>query len=99
MKTLQTKNLERKALLTVGIFFFFFFNSFSAFTQESDEDKTLSPYFLVISDNPAVDQMPLQSTTAEVNIVGVIADVTIKQTYKNDGKNEGQKEKSERKQI
>ena len=40
-----------------------------------DNDKTLSPYFLVKSDNPDVDQLPLYLTKADVNIVGVIADV------------------------
>jgi Ca-activated chloride channel homolog len=59
------------------------------FAQNETEpaDKTLSPYFLVLSDNPAVDQLPLKSTSAQVNIVGVIADVTITQVYKNEGKN------------
>ena len=38
-------------------------------------DKTLSPYFFVKSDDPSVDQLPLKSTSADVKIVGVIADV------------------------
>ncbi len=50
------------------------------------EDKTLSPYFFVQSDDPSVDQLPLKSTSAEVNIAGVIADVSVKQVYKNEGK-------------
>jgi Ca-activated chloride channel homolog len=49
-------------------------------------DKTLSPYFLVKSDEPTVDQMPLQATSAMVNIAGVIADVKVKQVYKNEGR-------------
>ncbi len=49
------------------------------------QDKTLSPYFFVESDNPSVDAMPLLSTTADVNILGVIADVTVRQVYKNNG--------------
>jgi len=55
--------------------------------SESSGEKTLSPYFVVISRNPETDRLPLKSTTADVNIVGVIADVTIKQTYVNSGKN------------
>lgn len=51
----------------------------------ADEDKTKSPYFKVFGDSKAVDHLPLISTTADVNIVGVIADVTIKQLYKNSG--------------
>ena len=51
-----------------------------------DPDKTLSPYFFVQSDDPTLDQLPLKSTTAEINIAGVIADVHVTQTYKNEGK-------------
>jgi Ca-activated chloride channel family protein len=49
-------------------------------------DKTLSPYFFVKSDDPSVDQLPLKSTSAVVEIAGVIADVTVTQVYKNEGK-------------
>ncbi|MDP4274063.1 MAG: VIT domain-containing protein [Bacteroidota bacterium] len=62
------------------------FCSISLFAQKA-ENKTLSPYFFVKSSNPDIDLLPLKSTSAEVNIVGVIADVTINQVYKNDGKN------------
>lgn len=50
-----------------------------------DPEKTLSPYFFIKSDDPALDQMPLKSTSANVNIAGVIADVTVKQVYINTG--------------
>ena len=53
---------------------------------ETSEDKTLSPYFLVKSEDPNVDQLPLKSTGADVNIAGVIADVKVTQVYKNEGK-------------
>jgi Ca-activated chloride channel family protein len=53
----------------------------------SDPDKTLSPYFFVKSDNPALDQLPLKATSAEINIAGVIADVSVVQEYANEGKN------------
>jgi len=49
-------------------------------------DKTLSPYFFVKSDDPALDQLPLKSTSANVSISGVIADVAVTQVYKNTGK-------------
>jgi Ca-activated chloride channel homolog len=52
---------------------------------ESD-NKTLSPYFFVKSDDSSVDRMPLKSTSAHVNIAGVIADVQVQQVYKNEGK-------------
>ena len=55
--------------------------------QEPQDDKTLSPYFFVESDDFSTDQLPLMATSAEVNIAGVIADVHIIQIYKNEGKN------------
>jgi Ca-activated chloride channel family protein len=48
-------------------------------------DKSEAPYFFVISSAPGLEQLPLKSTRAEVNIAGVIADVTVTQEYKNDG--------------
>jgi Ca-activated chloride channel homolog len=55
--------------------------------EPSGEDKTLSPYFYIQSDNTDNECLPLKSTRAEANISGVIADVTITQIYKNEGKN------------
>jgi len=54
--------------------------------KETDPDKTLSPYFFVKSDNPNLDQLPLKSTSTNVNIAGVIADVNVVQEYANEGK-------------
>lgn len=49
------------------------------------QEETNAPYFLVKSaDNKSA--FPLLHTEAEVNIAGVIAEVTVKQVYKNDGK-------------
>ncbi|MEZ4605579.1 MAG: VIT domain-containing protein [Deinococcales bacterium] len=62
--------------------------SFWGFAQETGEvanDQSLSPYFFIPSDNPDIDALPLKSTSAKVNIVGVIADVQIEQVYKNEG--------------
>lgn len=55
--------------------------------ENSNEDKTLSPYFFINSDDPLTDKLPLKATSAEVNIAGVIADVRVTQVYKNEGKN------------
>ncbi len=55
-------------------------------TENNATDRTLSPYFFVKSDEPGTDQLPLKSTSAEISIAGVIADVTITQVYKNHGK-------------
>ena len=56
------------------------------FALESlSEDETLAPYFFVEDGDPAVDPFPLESTAVDVAIVGVIAEVTLTQVYKNDG--------------
>ncbi|MCP4401391.1 MAG: VWA domain-containing protein [bacterium] len=58
-----------------------------ALAQEiPEDDKTLSPYFFVNSDDPDIDALPLKSTSAQVDIAGVIADVKVKQVYKNEGR-------------
>jgi len=54
--------------------------------EKPPTDKTLSPYFFVKSDDPSVDRLPLKVTSAKVTIVGVIADVTVTQEYRNVGK-------------
>ncbi len=46
---------------------------------------TLSPYFLVHSDDPAVDRLPLKATDVDVQISGVIANVKVTQHYSNVG--------------
>src|SRR5262252_8501918 len=47
-------------------------------------DKTLSPYFFVEGD-PSVDHLPLKDTRVEISISGIIADVKVVQTYRNEG--------------
>ncbi len=47
-------------------------------------DKTLSPYFFVQGD-PSVDHLPLKDTRVEISVSGVIADVKVVQTYRNEG--------------
>ena len=57
--------------------------SASAFAQTKD-DRTLSPYFVVKGD-PSVDHLPLKDTRVEIAVSGVIADVKVVQTYRNEG--------------
>ena len=72
------------AVLVVAIFCF---SMTAAFSQPAEsEDRTLSPYFFIKSDDPGTDRLPLKSTSASVNISGVIADVQVTQVYKNEGK-------------
>jgi len=48
-------------------------------------DKTLSPYFFVEGADPSVDKLPLKDTRVEISVSGVIADVTVRQIYENQG--------------
>jgi len=48
-------------------------------------DQTLSPYFVVLSDDKTVDALPLKSTRADVKIAGVVAQVKVSQVYQNTG--------------
>jgi len=48
-------------------------------------DKTESPYFVVEGAAPGVESLPLDSTRVDVHIAGVISDVKVTQTYRNDG--------------
>lgn len=57
--------------------------SFTVKAQAND-NKTLSPYFFVKGD-PKVDQLPLKDTNVEISVSGVIADVKVTQTYRNEG--------------
>jgi Ca-activated chloride channel family protein len=61
-------------------------SSVSAQTPDdrSQDDKTLSPYFFVKGD-PNVDRLPLKDTRVEIAVSGVIADVKVVQTYRNEG--------------
>ena len=48
-------------------------------------ERIESPYFFVQSDDPEVDRLPLKNTRVDVRVVGVIADVTVTQQYRNEG--------------
>ncbi len=52
---------------------------------DSDAAKAESPYFQVDSNDPSTDRLPLKSTSVDVHIAGVIADVTVTQHYRNEG--------------
>lgn len=58
----------------------------SSRTASECGDATLSPYFWVKSEDPALDQLPLKSTSVKAEIAGVIADVAVTQVYKNEGR-------------
>ncbi len=67
--------------LLAGLFFIF---AVPAQAEPPTDDKTLSPYFFIEGDQ-AVDRLPLARTDVKARVAGVIADVTVTQTYKNEG--------------
>ena len=79
------KKSKRWLMVILALVSLFSWSLASGQSPES-EDRTLSPYFVVNSDNPDTDLLPLKSTSASVNISGVIADVLVTQVYKNDGR-------------
>lgn len=56
-----------------------------AHAEDTDARVSESPYFHVQSDDPTLDALPLKSTQVDVRIAGVIAAVTVKQHYRNEG--------------
>ena len=74
-------HLRRLVLVLLAVIF----TCAPAFSQEEQqEDKTLAPYFLVQGD-PNVDHLPLKDTRVEISVSGVIADVKVRQIYRNEG--------------
>jgi Ca-activated chloride channel family protein len=58
--------------------------AFSPTSAQTENDKTLAPYFVVQGD-PKIDQLPLKDTRVNIAVTGVIADVQVLQTYRNEG--------------
>ncbi|HEX6650832.1 MAG TPA: VIT and VWA domain-containing protein [Pyrinomonadaceae bacterium] len=58
--------------------------AFTSGYAQTQEDKTLAPYFVVQGD-PTIDQLPLKDTRVEITVAGVIADVKVRQIYRNEG--------------
>ena len=57
---------------------------FTSGVAQTLEDKTLAPYFVVQGD-PSVDHLPLKDTRVDISVSGVIADVKVRQIYRNEG--------------
>src|SRR5215475_7116346 len=53
-------------------------------SAQTQDDKTLAPYFFVQGD-PNLDHLPLKDTHVQIDVSGVIADVKVLQTYRNEG--------------
>lgn len=67
------------------LLFLIFTSASSVFVLgQKPADTTLSPYFYVKGD-PNVDRLPLKGTKVDISVSGVIADVRVVQTYRNEG--------------
>jgi Ca-activated chloride channel family protein len=72
--------MKKNILTLIGAILFSF-----QFLIAQPEDKTESPYFFISTGNISLDEFPLLGTKASVTIVGSIADVTVTQSYSNNG--------------
>lgn len=52
---------------------------------QDDAERSLSPYFFVEGAPDGVEPFALESTQVHANVSGVVADVTVEQTYRNRG--------------
>ncbi|HMJ15667.1 MAG TPA: VIT domain-containing protein [Polyangiaceae bacterium] len=78
-----------RSLLAVSLALVFLALASAARAGEGDAQraqKTLSPYFVLENADPKLDQLPLEGTHVVLSVAGSIADVTVKQTYKNTGR-------------
>jgi Ca-activated chloride channel homolog len=67
------------------LFFFTLFIGGGPVAAQHGEDKCLSPYFYLEKGESSVEDFPLKKTDVTVSISGVIADVRVLQTYRNNG--------------
>jgi Ca-activated chloride channel family protein len=81
------KSFMQKVLLVCGLLLLTYSYALAQKQEDISDNKTLSPYFVVISEDPAVDNLPLKETSIQAIITGMIADVTVKQVYTSTGKN------------
>ncbi|MGB9340912.1 MAG: VIT domain-containing protein, partial [Polyangiales bacterium] len=70
-----------RTLLLAGLFVIL---AVPAQAEPTPGANTLSPYFFIEGD-PTIDRLPLAKTDVKVEVAGVIANVKVTQTYKNQG--------------
>ena len=85
MKKYLHKQLVILKRISVLVLLFYALSPFLIAQETDNEDKTYSPRFYIPDSDTTLDALPLKSTAAKVNILGVIADVTVSQTYTNEG--------------
>ena len=81
-------NKKKISLIFLTVFLLFITLALPVHAEESneeDQDVTLAPYFLVVSEDTTVDCFPLKETDVTTNISGTIAETYVTQTYTNEG--------------
>jgi Ca-activated chloride channel family protein len=80
---MKKRTYSYSKLLTGILFLLFSATVFGQDSNEPEDDKSLAPWLQVVGDTTLV---PLLSTSADVQIAGVIADVRVSQVFHNTGK-------------
>jgi len=80
----MTNDITKFSVRCLGLLVLLALAAVSPSHAQTPDDRTLSPYFVVRGD-PAVDHLPLKDTRVEIAVSGVIADVKVVQTYRNEG--------------
>jgi Ca-activated chloride channel family protein len=57
----------------------------AAAAADASPERTLSPYFVFEQNEPGLDALPLKATVVDVTVAGAIADVRVRQRYRNEG--------------
>jgi len=83
-RLLQAEEIMRPKLRIFCFVMFAMALACSSSVAQTQEDKTQAPYFFVQGD-PTIDHLPLKDTRVQIDIAGVIADVKVVQTYRNEG--------------
>lgn len=89
------KNKSKKIIASLALMIFTLsaiLNTFAACSltasakgPDKEEEESLSPYFIIQSENSSVESFPLKSTDVHSTINGVIAEIYVTQTYVNEG--------------
>jgi Ca-activated chloride channel family protein len=81
---MKIKSLRARIRCISLLLFYIVAAAMTLAAQTNDNDRSLSPYFFVKGD-PSVDHLPLKDTKVEIAVSGVIADIKVVQTYRNEG--------------
>lgn len=85
MKTNEKKHAGIKLQIAAIFIMALLYSNLNAQGPKGSNDIPQSPYFLLKNKDLPVESFPLNETNVDVNISGVIADVTVEQKYVNSG--------------